>query len=331
MFPQPNFQDPATGLWFYNNAFPSPTNWREELFRIDHNINSKLHASVRYIHDSWNAVSPIPLWTNGGSYPTIQNQYGQPSTSVVAHITATITPTLLNEFVASYSTNHITFQNLGAWKRPDGYNLGLFQNGFGGGKLPGISLAGGNVFGGLAEDAGYVPNGPVNSNPSYTYRDSLSKIIGKHNLQFGGYFVASQKNELPQFEPSVNGFIQFDASQLAGSTGNPFADLLTGNIFTFQQASGQPKYYLRYKIFEPYFQDDWHATPRLTLNLGLRISLFGTIYDNKKQAGNFDPSKYVNNAGQTIINPDGTVGGTIGLFNGQVLCGVGGVPTGCAK
>jgi hypothetical protein len=328
MFPLPTGQDPDTGRPIYVAAFPSPTNWRQELFRIDHNINSKLHASVRYIHDSWNSVSPIPLWTNGGSYPTIQNAYGQPGTSLVAHVTATISPTLLNEFVASYSANHITFQNLGAWKRPDGYNLGIFQNGFGGGKLPGFSLTGGGVFDGLAEDAGYVPNGPVNSNPSYTYRDNVSKLIGRHNLQFGGYFVASQKNELPQFEPSVNGFAGFDVG-LAGSTRNPFADLLTGNISTFQQASGQPKYYLRYKIFEPYFQDDWHVTPRLTLNLGLRISLFGTVYDNKRQAFNFDPTKYV--PGGTIINPDGTVGGSIGLFNGMVQCGVGGVPRGCAR
>jgi hypothetical protein len=326
MFPLPNTHVAATGVWSLIDSASQPTTWREELFRIDHNINSKLHASVRYIHDSWNSVNPVPLWTNGTSYPTIQDVYGQPSTSLVAHLTATITPTLLNEFVASYSTNHITFQNQGNWKRPVGYNIGIFQNGFGGGKLPGFSLSGGQIFGGIAEDAGYVPNGPVNSNPSYTYRDNVSKIIGKQNLQFGGYFVASQKNELPQFEPSVNGFFGFDVS-LAGSTQNPFADLLTGNISTFQQASGQPKYYLRYKIFEPYFQDDWHVTPRLTLNLGLRISLFGTIYDNKRQAYNFDPTKYVQ--GATFINPDGTVGGV--QFNGIVQCGAGGVPTGCAK
>jgi hypothetical protein len=327
MFPFPTFQDPDTGLSIYSAAFPSPTNWRQELFRIDHNINSKLHASVRYIHDSWNSVSPVPLWTNAGSYPTIQNAYGQPGTSLVAHLTTTISPTLLNEFVASYSANHITFQNLGAWKRPDGYTLGIFQNGFGGGKLPGFSLTGGGVFDGLGEDAGYVPNGPVNSNPSYTYRDNVSKLIGKHNLQFGGYFVASQKNELPQFDPSVPGFVSFDVS-LAGSTGNPFADMLSGNISTFQQASDQPKYYLRYKIFEPYFQDDWRITPRLTLNLGLRISLFGTIYDNKHQAGNFDPTKYV--PGATSIDP--VTGLVLGdPFNGLVQCGVGGIPTGCAK
>jgi len=328
MFPFPNNHDVTDGLWNYNAASSTPTYWREELFRIDHNITNNLHATIRYIHDSWNSVSPVPLWTNGGSYPTIQDQYGQPATSLVAHVAATITPTLLNEFVASYSVNHITFQNQGAWQRPPGYDLGLFQNGFGG-KLPGVSLAGGTAFNGIAQDAGYVPNGPVNSNPSYTFRDNVSKIIGKHNLQFGGYFVASQKNELPQFEPSVNGFITYDTS-FFGSTGNPFADLLTGSMSSFGQASGQPKYYLRYKIFEPYFQDDWRVTPRLTLNLGLRVSLYGTVFDNKKQAFNFDPSKYV--SGAILLAPDGSIDpASPDPTSGLVQCGAPGIPRGCAS
>ena len=346
MFPYPNFQDPSSGVWYYNQGFPSPTNFHEELFRIDHNISSKWHANVRYIHDSWTSISPTPLWTDGTSYPTIQTAYQQPTTSLVAHLTATITPTLLNEFVASYSTNHIVMQNQGAWKRPSDYTLGLFQNGFGGGRLPGVSLNGG-VFGGLAEDVGYVPNGPVNSNPSYTYRDNVSKIVGKHNLTIGGYFVASQKNEIPQVTPSVGGLATFDIG-LPGSTGNPFADLLSSNIDSFQQASGQPKYYLRYKIFEPYFQDDWHVNSHLTLNLGLRISLFGTVHDRLDQGPNagigytFDPVKYDFTPGATVINADGTVSGTYvnpyntlpgmdGSFNGMVKCGAGGIPTGCAK
>lgn len=320
-FPQPTTGSP--GSWAFNKAVPTPTDWREELFRIDHNINSKLHASVRYIHDSWNQVYPTPLWTNATTYPSIQTAFGQPSTSLVVRLTATITPTLLNEFVASYSTNHIVTHNIGPWQRPAGYNLGLFANNAG--RLPGIQLSGG-AFDGLGEDPGWVPQGPVNSNPNYTYRDNVSKIIGRHNLTFGGYFVASQKNELPQFTPSVNGFATFDIS-MPGSTGNAFADMLSGNIASFQQASGQPKYYLRYKIFEPYFQDDWHITPRLTLNLGVRISLFGTVYENLHQAGNFDPTKYV--PGATTLNSDGTVGGD--LNNGLVICGTGGSPRGCAR
>lgn len=319
----PNSVDPITGNSRFI-AFPAQaTNWREELIRIDHNINSKLHANFRYIHDSWNQVTPSPLWTNGNSFPTIQDNFNQPSASLVARLTASASPTLLNEFVFTYSVNHLVFKNLGSWQRPAGYNLGLFQNGFGGGKLPGIELDGG-VFSGIAQDAGYVPNGPVNSNPIYSYRDNVSKIVGKHNLQLGGYLVFSQKNELPQFEPSVNGFLIFDTSS-AVSTGNAFADLLTGRIASFSQGSAQPKYYLRHKIFEPYIQDDWRITPRLTLNLGIRFSFFQTSRDTKLQAFNFDPSKYV--PGATSLAADGSIIGN--PFNGIVQCGKNGVPVGC--
>ncbi len=350
-FPAPT-SVPAPGYGNYTAGFPSPTNFREELFKIDQNIGSKWHANVRYIHDSWNSISPTPLWTDATSYPTIQDAYNSPTTSLIIHLTTTITPTLLNEFVAGYSANHIVMQNVGPSQRPAGYTLGLFQNGFGGNRLPGVILNGGNQFagGGIGLDTGYVPNGPVNSNPSYTYRDNVSKIIGKHNLTIGGYFVASQKNEIPQVNPSVNGLITLDTSfstANTASTGNPFADLLAGNLSTFQQASGQGKYYLRYKIFEPYFQDDWHVTPRLTLNLGMRISLFGTVYGRLDVPGagipyNFDPAKYDFTPGATVINPDGTVGGTYvnpyntlpglnGSFNGIVKCGAAGIPTGCAS
>ena len=37
---------------------------------------------------------------------------------MVARLTSSISPTLLNEFVASYTTDHISFQSVGAWQRP---------------------------------------------------------------------------------------------------------------------------------------------------------------------------------------------------------------------
>jgi len=329
MIPLPTGGVPGAEIF---QAAPSqPTNWREELVRIDHNFNSKVHGAFRFIHDSWDTVTPNPTWTNGGSYPTITNDLISPGVGLVARLTVAFSPTLLNEFVFSYSTNHITFQNNGAWQRPPGYNVGLFQNGFGGGKLPGIEMDGG-AFGGIAQDAGYVPNGPLNSNPQYEYRDNVSKIIGKHNLQFGGYFLASQKNELPQFEPSVNGFIDFSTAS-AVTTGNAFADLLNGRINSFSQGSDQPKYYLRYKIFEPYFQDDWRVTPRLTLNLGIRLSIFGTTRDRYHLAYNFDPHAY-SAATAPQIDIDGSVTGSAGAlipgsgnpFDGIVQCGGPGGP-----
>ena len=35
-----------------------PTNWREELVRIDHNFTDNVRGTFRYIHDSWDTVTP---------------------------------------------------------------------------------------------------------------------------------------------------------------------------------------------------------------------------------------------------------------------------------
>ena len=184
---------------------PLPTNWREELFRVDQNINDKVRATFRYIHDSWDQDYPVPLWTSGTSFPTIQTNFNGPGVSMVARVTATVSPTLLNEFVASYTTDHITTSLIGPWQRPSGFPpIGIYDNGFGG-KVPGISLAGGQYN--FAEDPGYVPNGPLNSNPTFTFRDNVSKSIGGHNLQFGIYVVNAHKNEIPQPSYGVNGFL----------------------------------------------------------------------------------------------------------------------------
>jgi hypothetical protein len=297
----------------YNTNITLPTSWREELFRIDHNINDHNRVTFRYIHDSWNTIEPGPIW-DSASFPTVQTAFNGPGVSMVARLTSTISPTLLNEFVASYTTDHISFKSVGAWQRPSSLNsqMGyLFNNGFAG-KLPAISLAGG-IYDGIAMDPdGIWPEGPYNSNPTYTYRDNMTKIIGRHNLTLGAYFVAGQKNELSSVQ--VNGALTFSTSSPL-STGNPFADLLLGNIASFAQGSNQLKFYNRYKIFEPYFQDDWRITDRLTLNLGLRVSLEGTYRDRYHHAYNWDPAVYAANiANASQVDGDGSLTGTAGAL-----------------
>jgi hypothetical protein len=311
-----------------------PTSWREELVRVDHNINSKNRATFRYIHDSWNTIEPGPIW-DSASFPTVQTAFNGPGVSVVARLTSNISPSLLNEFVASYTTDHISFKSVGYYQRPANFPMGfIFNNGFGG-KLPAINLSGG-IYDGIAEDPnGIWPEGPYNSNPTYTYRDNLTKIVGRHNLTFGAYFVAGQKNELSSVQ--VNGSLTFDTGSSV-STGNAFADMLTGHIASFGQGSNQLKFYNRYKILEPYFQDDWRVTDRLTLNLGVRVSLEGTYRDRYKHAYNWDPAAYnpataavlcPADADPAVCTPGSIVSGD--PLDGLVQCGVGGVPVGCSK
>jgi hypothetical protein len=94
----------------YNVDVSLPTYWREELFRIDHALTPRLQASFRYIHDEWDQTTPVPPYGFvQNSFPTIESRYYGPGRSLVARLTATITPNLLNEFVAQlHAIDHHT-------------------------------------------------------------------------------------------------------------------------------------------------------------------------------------------------------------------------------
>jgi len=315
-----------------NNGFPAvlqtvslPETWREELVRIDHNLTDNYRLTFRYIHDSWQTQTENALWGNGSSFEDINTNFVGPGTSFVARLNANITPTLLNEFVASYTADHIFLTALHNPPLPSSFPMGvLFQNGQGG-KLPAISL-GNNVAygGGFTADTGYFPWN--NANPVFTYRDNMTKIHGTHTFSFGVYTAFAQKNE--QNSPYIQGILTFDSSDGSiPSTGNGFADLLTGRVAQFSQVNLQAKYYNRYRIVEPYFQDDWRMTKSFTLNLGLRLSLYGTYRERYRHAFNFESAAFA--SGSSPIIDDGSVTGQEGAFvpgagnpfNGTVQCG----------
>ena len=119
------------------------------------------------------------------------------------------------------------------------------------------------------------------------------------------------------------------------------------NIQSYTQDSAQHRYYNRYQIGEPYIQDDWKVNRRLTVNLGVRFSLFGLYYEKYRAAYNWDPSAYSPAvAAQISVNPttgqltDVASGNPIPLdpsnpdpriLNGLVRCGTQGAPRGCMK
>ena len=326
MIPAPTSGSGANS--FFNASLPTPTNWREELVRIDQNFTDTTRFFFRYIHDSWNTVTPTSLWS-GDSFPTVGTNFVGPGVSLVAHLTKNITARTLNEFTFSYTADHIFLTPSGTWKRPSSMTMtGLFNNGFGG-KLPGVSINNGAPYGGgfTADVAGYPW---VNSNPTYTFRDQVAKIWGSHNIYAGFYLAAAQKNENNGAE--TQGFLNFSNTSPI-STGNAWADFLAGRIANFNQTNAQTKYYYRDKVFEPYLQDDWHVTKKLTLNLGLRISVYGAYYEKYKQFNNFFPKSY-DPAQAPLIDLTGDATGIQGdlipgsgnPYTGMVACGTSSSP-----
>lgn len=326
------------GIPTYASDTALPTKWREELIRVDHNLSDTERLTFRYIHDSWNTVNPNPLWGNGSSFDNIKTAFVGPGTSFVARLTSNFSPSLLNEFVASYTADHINLSTTGtSVALPSGgiSLVPLFNNGLEG-KLPAFSVgstADGTLYGsgGFSVDTGYFPW--KNANPTYTYRDNLTKTLGKHTFIIGAYFVAAQKNQ----DSSIyqQGILSFSMNN-PNTTGNPFADLLAGQIGGYTQTSKQPYFYDRYKILEPYFEDDWHVTSHLTLNLGLRWSIFGRYQERYDQEFNFSDGAFVaanapqyfsySSANQALLVP-----GSGDFLNGIIQCGAAGVTTGCQK
>jgi hypothetical protein len=228
-------------------------------------------------------------------------------------------PAILDSACPTDTSGALNCTQTGSGATPAIYPLGpvgaFFDNSFGG-KIPGLLFKGTNAaYGsqGFNIDTGYTPWQQAAA--TYTLRDDASKSFGKHTLQFGILVAIAQQNELGAANGlnsgNVQGVLLFNTQGAGPSpiknsvicpgtgfcsagvdTSNAFANFLGGQIASYQQDSAQNKYYNRYKLAEPYFQDDWRVTARLTLNLGIRFGLFGSWYNARGTAYNWEPQAF---------------------------------------
>src|SRR5215470_4385495 len=138
-------------------------------------------------------------------------------------------------------------------------------------------------------------------NTQYNITPALTMIKGKHTLQMGAQYELGLDN---YFQTNIaSGAFAFSGSWTAqnaltpGNGGFAFADFLLGlsqnqGSFVNQnegeaQVPAQTAGRQTYRAF--YFNDNFHVTPKFTLNLGLRYELQGTWSERFDRLTYFDP------------------------------------------
>jgi outer membrane receptor protein involved in Fe transport len=115
-------------------------------------------------------------------------------------------------------------------------------------------------------NVGFNPNVAWKSDNNYAISDTLTWNRGPHTFKFGGRFGIMQENSIYAFQ--TNGIFYFSGPFGIGS-GNDLADFLFGASDEFSEFSKAPSNEHQ-KQYAAFAQDEWKATPRLTLTYGLR-------------------------------------------------------------
>jgi outer membrane receptor protein involved in Fe transport len=237
--------------------------------RGDHNIGDKdkLFARVALFNYDFPTV-PINYFSTINSRITARN--------AVLSETHIFSPTLLNEAKFGFNRNWILRSNPRTNTDFDPESVGLT------GIRAGLGV---NQRRLSALETGYVPmaitgyltigDGDLlpDFNVSETWQivDSLTWTRGVHTFKAGIDFRRLRMDRaganVPRGQFTFNGEI----------TGNPVADFLIGYAAQSQSPEGILPVQFRQHTYAWYIQDEWKASRRLTLNLGLRYDYVGTV------------------------------------------------------
>ena len=297
LYPAPNSDPNATGGYNWTNDLTFGQNNHQWMTRVDYNISDSTKLFVRYNLQREQQPFPMQLWSTA---TTQQLPYPTPvigknrSDSITASLTHVFSPTMTNEFVFGYT--FIGFPNV--FQDPSkvdpakvGYNYKmLYKNGvaqipnFGGGsEASQINNYGGFEIGGPT--AGLYANKWM---PSFS--DTVSKVWGRHTLK-AGIFYEYIRNAQPASNASM-GNLRVSSGN-SNSLGNDYADMLVGNLNSFQQYSFNRVNDIAYNTYEGFVQDSWKVNKQLTLELGIRLTHFTPWIDRLGYGFSiWDPSQY---------------------------------------
>ena len=298
-YPDPNHGDTSTYIdgQGYNYVVNKDVSKHSDQFDVRGDqyfgANQKVLLWARFTYKNYPANSTEPLLV-----PSAQNTNSNKVLST--NLTWTIRPNLTNEAHFGFTLNANGQTNSFNGKAfTQGLVLVGLQNLFYNG-IPEVDF---NNLQGLTADR----LSSVSNSNTYVYQDAVTWAFKNHNLKAGVDIRTLEALTPLGFNGSDNyGTFQFNTSGSTGLyTGVDFGDFLLGipnNTFydvVAQDNDGKSAHY------HAFIQDQWKATPNLTLTYGLRYELHPGYNDPHGDIGNFDPSVAL--SGRSIY-PDGKNG-----------------------
>ena len=251
---------------------PDSQKLNEFLGRTDHSFSSRDRLTGRYFYDRFTEAAqfdPSNLLVYADS-STILSQ------NALLSETHVFSPSLLNEAHLSYS--RVASRRLSPPGSPAMSSFGIKMYDAGLNSIQNVQVT--NFF-----SMGNDPPSHFTRN-SYRLNDDVSWIRGRHSISFG----ASIERDFYDVRNDTNipGDFRFNASVTKWAP----AAFLLGQLNQLTQGSGQ-WVVSRNKFIGVYLQDDFHASRRLTLNLGLRYDPFFP-WQVLSGAMEFSPTAYQN-------------------------------------
>jgi len=307
----------------------NPSDFRQELLRLDYLASPKHTIYGRYIHDKNLVIDPYGVFINS-PLPTIQSSRQRPGDTIqVAHLW-NVSSNFINEGKVSFSwTNQRIPPANDFWERAT-YGFAYTQLFPNGGSyedsIPDVTFSGGT---------GPAPNfnGAARSLTALAHDslvgDTLTWVSGNHTMKFGATYNFSKV--IQNGRSTYAGLLAFNTNRQnsagtanLGSTGQAFGDALLGNFRTYSEFSADPSAHFRFQQYDAFATDSWKLTRRLSIEIGVRFQYGTPFYTRENNITNFDPSLYDPTKAVTV-----TAGGAVTVtpgsnrFNGLIRAGDG--------
>ena len=131
----------------------------------------------------------------------------------------------------------------------------------------------------------------LNMSARGSWADDLSITKGRHNLKVGVYLEYNKKTE-PGSTNYLGNYSFGDDANNPLNTGNGYANMLLGAFSTYTELTARVDKDVRHWQNDFYVQDNWRATSRLTLDLGVRFQHSGSDYEVNNNHTGFFPDQW---------------------------------------